>query len=58
MSEFAHETRYVFIDSETGDIQTFIEQWRPILNGQPLYATQQEIEDAINVIYSTIHLDP
>jgi hypothetical protein len=56
-AEFAHETRYVFVDAQTGDIDIHIEQWWPQLNGKVLWAEQEDMENPIHVIYSTVHLE-
>lgn len=58
LAEFAHETRYVFVDEQTGSIDIHVEEWWPQLNGEVLWAEQEDMENPVDVIYSTVHLEP
>lgn len=58
LAEFAHDTRYVFVDVQTGNIEIHAEQWWPKLNGEVLWAEQEDMENPVDVIYSTVHLEP
>jgi peptide/nickel transport system substrate-binding protein len=50
---FAHDTRYVFIDDETGEYEVLVEKWPPSLNGQEMWSTPEEFWDPNNWVYST-----
>lgn len=43
---FAHDTRYVFIDAETGECEVVVEKWPPALNGMELWPTPEEYYNA------------
>lgn len=51
---FAHETRYVFIDDETGEYEVVEEVWPPSLNGQEMWPTPEEFWNPNNWVYSTL----
>jgi peptide/nickel transport system substrate-binding protein len=51
---FAHDTRYVFIDDETGEYEVIGEGWPPSLNGQEMWSTPEEFWDPNNWVYSTL----
>lgn len=55
-AEFAHDTRYVFVDAQTGAIGVHLETWWPELNGQSLWVSQAAVEQATEVFFSTMHV--
>jgi len=50
---YAHETRYVFVEEETGDCEVFVEEWPPMLNGDVLWEDPEEYWNPQNWAYST-----
>ncbi|TFH43928.1 MAG: hypothetical protein E4H01_11395 [Lysobacterales bacterium] len=52
---FEHDTRYVFINAVTGAVSVVVEKFWPVLNGEPLFMTDEEWTDLEIVIYSCIH---
>jgi hypothetical protein len=65
LAEFSHETRYVFIDSLSGQYQVFTAtSWPVVLPGDSnepsgivLWDEQADWEGAADVIFSTIHIE-
>jgi len=53
---FEHPTRYVFIDARTGDYTIEIYNWWPVVNGESLWMSDEELENPDVLIYSTVHL--
>ncbi len=54
---FQHNTRYVFIDAETGDVEVIVEGWWPELNGDSIFMSDEAWESADTIIYSCIHTE-
>lgn len=52
---FAHDTRYVLIDAETGEYEVFHESWPPVLNGIEMWPTSEEFWDRTYWVYSTTY---
>jgi hypothetical protein len=52
---FSHSTRYIFIDAATSSyiIETY--GWWPVVNGESLWMSEEEISNPDLLIYSTIH---
>lgn len=48
-----HETRYVYIDANTGEISKKIERWNPVVNSVELWGTVDEYMDKTYWVYST-----
>ena len=56
---FAHDTRYLFIDAETGDSQVFQQNWWPEVNGADMFVSDADWLTTTTMIYSTVHVaDP
>ena len=53
---FAHETRYLFIDAETGEHELRVEEWWPTLNEESLFISEEEMTDLDLIIYSDRNL--
>ena len=56
-ADFAHDTRYVYLDAQTGIYDVKSERWWPVLDGQSLWMTDDEWRDRDLVIYSTITIE-
>ena len=54
-SFFAHKTRYLFINAESGQHEVSIEEWWPELNGESLFMSDEERLDLNLIIYSDLH---
>ncbi|MBN2031571.1 hypothetical protein JW824_15170 [bacterium] len=54
---FAHDTRYIFIDANTGEYEVRTAQWWPVLDGESLWMTDEEWLDELLVIYSNINIE-
>lgn len=52
---FTHPTRFVFIDQMTGLADVRVEGWWPMLNGQELFMSDEEMTDFNLIVYSCIH---
>jgi hypothetical protein len=52
---FAHTTRFVFIDVQSGNIDIVKSEWWPVLNGESLYTSEEEMKDLELIIYSDLH---
>lgn len=53
---FAHDTRYLFIDAETGEHEIRTEEWWPTLNEESLFMSEEEMTDLDLIIYSDRNL--
>jgi hypothetical protein len=53
---FAHETRFVFVDRQSGDITVQKQEWWPVLNGQGLWLDNASYLDPENWLYSTLSM--
>ena len=54
---FSHPTRYLFIDATTGQTEVRPADWWPVLNGTPLWMSDEEWTDEALVIYSEVHIE-
>jgi len=52
---FAHDTRFVFIDVQSGKVDIAKSEWWPVLNGEPLFMSDEEMTDLDLIIYSDMH---
>jgi len=53
---FEHETKYVFIDAETGDYKIETYNWWPVVDGASLWMSDEELENPDLLIYSSVNL--
>ena len=52
---YAHETTFVFIQRDSGDLSFFHDEWWPVLNDEPLFTTDKEYWDRGNWAFSTLN---
>jgi len=52
---FAHDTRFVFIDVQSGKVDIVKSEWWPVLNGEALFMSEEEMRDLDLIIYSDMH---
>lgn len=53
---FAHPTRFVFIDAESGAVEVKQARWWPVLDGESLFMSREERTDLELIVYSELHL--
>jgi hypothetical protein len=53
-SEFEHNTRFVFIDCETGNVTMREEKWWPVLDGISLWTDDEDYWDENNWVFSRL----
>ncbi|MFQ5446687.1 MAG: hypothetical protein ACE5FF_07125 [Saprospiraceae bacterium] len=52
---FAHDTRFVFIDVQSGKVDIVKSEWWPVLNGEALFMSEEDMKDLDLIIYSDMH---
>jgi len=54
---FQHDTRFLFIDAETGDSVVFQEGWWPEINGTSFFMSDADWLATTTIVYSSIHVN-
>jgi Bacterial Ig-like domain len=58
LAEFSHDTRFVYIDGETGLPTVTFEDWWCLINGVPQWVDQQDYLDPMNWVFSNFTQNP
>ncbi len=53
-AQFEHNTRYVFIDAETGDVRVVKNKWWPTINGKTPWFASSKYWNKKNWVYSNV----
>jgi hypothetical protein len=58
LAEYAHDTRFVYIDADNGVSTVTYEQWWCLINGEPQWVEEEDYLNPMNWVFSNFTLNP